>query len=48
MSEGFPKLYIIWKGELKQVDKPIFSTGDSYLLDTNETVFIWLGGEFER
>lgn len=43
MSEGFPKLYIIWKGELKQVDKPILSTGDCYLLDTDESVYIWLG-----
>lgn len=43
MSEEFPKLFIIWKGELKQVNKPVFSTGDSYLLDAGETVFLWLG-----
>ncbi|HMF33573.1 MAG TPA: hypothetical protein VKK79_19275 [Candidatus Lokiarchaeia archaeon] len=43
MSEGFPKLYIVWKGELKPVDKPIFSTGDSYVLDNEDTIFIWLG-----
>ncbi|HME51173.1 MAG TPA: hypothetical protein VKM55_03065 [Candidatus Lokiarchaeia archaeon] len=43
MSEEVPKLYIVWKGELKQVDKPIFSTGDSYLLDAGTTVFLWLG-----
>jgi len=25
------------------VDKPVFSTGDSYLLDTGDAVFLWLG-----
>ena len=44
MSEESPKLFIIWKGEIKQVDKPVFSTGDSYLLDSGDKVFLWLGG----
>jgi len=43
MSEGFPKLYIVWKGELKPIDKPIFSTGDAYVLDNDKTIYIWLG-----
>ncbi|HME51174.1 MAG TPA: hypothetical protein VKM55_03070 [Candidatus Lokiarchaeia archaeon] len=47
MAEEYPKLYIIWKGELKAVNKPIFSTGDSYLLDAGEKVFVWLGENSE-
>jgi hypothetical protein len=43
MSEGFPKLYIVWKGDLKQIDKPIFSTGDAFVLDDDKTIYIWLG-----
>jgi hypothetical protein len=43
MSSGSPKLYITWKGALKSVDIPVFSTGDSYLLDNNVTVYIWNG-----
>ncbi|OLS12336.1 MAG: hypothetical protein RBG13Loki_3985 [Promethearchaeota archaeon CR_4] len=43
MPEGFPKLYIVWKGELKPIDKPIFSTGDAYVLDNDKTIYIWLG-----
>ncbi len=43
MSEGFPKLYIVWKGDLKRVNKPIFSTGDAFVLDNDKTIYIWLG-----
>ncbi len=39
----FPKLFIVWKGDLKQVDKPIFSTGDAYVLDNDRTIYLWLG-----
>nr|MDO8113765.1 hypothetical protein [Candidatus Sigynarchaeota archaeon] len=43
MSGQFPKLYIVWKGELKLMDKAVFSNGDSYVLDNNTIVFIWVG-----
>ncbi len=43
MSEGFPKLYIVWKGDLKRINKPIFSTGDAFVLDNDKTIYIWLG-----
>jgi hypothetical protein len=39
------KLYIIDKGELKETTKPIFSTGDVYLLDDEQTIYIWIGNK---
>lgn len=39
------KLYMIDKGNLKQIDKPVFSTGDVYLLDDQNTIFVWIGSK---
>ncbi len=36
---------MIDKGELKEIDKPIFSTGDVYLVDDQNTVFVWIGSK---
>lgn len=37
------KIYIVAKGELKEVNKPIFSSGDTYIVDDEKTIYIWLG-----
>lgn len=37
------KIYIVDKGELKEVKKPIFSSGDAYIVDDEKTIYIWLG-----
>ena len=37
------KIYMINKGELQVIGKPIFSTGDSYLIDDEKIIYIWLG-----
>ncbi|TFG00182.1 MAG: hypothetical protein EU541_03000 [Promethearchaeota archaeon] len=39
------ELYLIDKGELKKVSKPIFSTGDVYLLDDGHTIYVWIGSQ---
>ncbi|MHA1291528.1 MAG: hypothetical protein ACTSQJ_02540 [Promethearchaeota archaeon] len=31
------------KGELEEINKPIFSTGDVYLIDDDKTIYIWIG-----
>lgn len=39
------KFYLVDKGELKQIDKPVFSTGDVYILDNNHTIYVWIGSK---
>jgi hypothetical protein len=36
---------MIDKGELKEVNKPVFSTGDTYLLDDERTIYVWIGSK---
>ncbi len=38
-------LYMINQGELQEVDKPVFSTGDCYVLDDGSIVYNWLGSK---
>lgn len=37
------KLYLINKGELQEINKAVFSTGDVYLLDDQRTIYVWIG-----
>ena len=37
------KIFMIDKGELSEITKPIFSTGDVYLIDDEKTIYIWIG-----
>ncbi|MHA1273485.1 MAG: hypothetical protein ACTSQP_03145 [Promethearchaeota archaeon] len=39
------KLYLINQGELQEINKPVFSTGDVYLVDDEKTIYIWLGSK---
>ncbi|TFF85357.1 MAG: hypothetical protein EU518_01280 [Promethearchaeota archaeon] len=39
------KLYLVDKGELKEINKPVFSTGDVYILDNNHTIYVWIGSK---
>jgi hypothetical protein len=39
------KLFMVEKGELTEIDKPIFSTGDVYLLDDESTIYVWIGSK---
>ena len=39
------KLYLIDKGELKEINKNIFSSGDVYLLDAENTIYVWIGNK---
>ena len=39
------KLLLIDKGEVKQIKKPIFSSGDVYLVDDERTIYVWIGNK---
>jgi hypothetical protein len=39
------KLFLVDKGELKEINKPVFSTGDVYLLDNDHTIYVWIGSK---
>ena len=39
------KLYLIDQGNLKEINKLIFSSGDVYLLDMENTIYIWIGNK---
>ena len=39
------KLFLIDKGELREIKKPIFSSGDVYLVDDERTIYVWIGNK---
>jgi len=39
------KLYLVDQGELKEISKSVFSSGDVYLLDAEKTIFVWIGNK---
>jgi hypothetical protein len=39
------KLFMVDQGALKQINKPIFSTGDVYLVDDEKTIYVWIGNK---
>ncbi|NVM35654.1 MAG: hypothetical protein HWN81_08660, partial [Candidatus Lokiarchaeota archaeon] len=39
------KLYLIKQGNLKEINKLIFSSGDVYLLDDEKTIYVWIGNK---
>jgi hypothetical protein len=39
------KLFLIDKGELKEISKPVFSSGDVYLIDAEKTIYVWIGSK---
>ncbi|MHA1986289.1 MAG: hypothetical protein ACW98D_06605 [Promethearchaeota archaeon] len=39
------KLLLIDKGEIKQISKPVFSSGDVYLVDDERTIYVWIGNK---
>ncbi len=39
------KLYLIDQGNLKEIKKSIFSAGDVYLLDDENTIYVWIGNK---
>ncbi|MHA1688538.1 MAG: hypothetical protein ACTSUN_04255, partial [Promethearchaeota archaeon] len=39
------QLYMIAQGTLKEINKPVFSTGDVYLLDDQNTIYVWIGSK---
>ncbi|MFX0139351.1 MAG: hypothetical protein ACFFDN_37270 [Candidatus Hodarchaeota archaeon] len=39
------KLFLIEKGNLKEINKLIFSSGDVYLIDDERTIYVWIGNK---
>jgi len=39
------KLYLVDQGNLKEINKLIFSSGDVYLLDDEKTIYVWIGNK---
>jgi len=39
------KLFLIDQGNLKEIKKNIFSSGDVYLVDIDTTIFVWIGNK---
>ena len=39
------KLMLVDQGQLKEISKSVFSSGDVYLLDAEKTIFIWIGNK---
>ncbi len=44
-EEGQHNIYLINKGELEKIPKPVFTTGDSYLIDAGDKIWVWIGAE---
>ncbi|MFX1295297.1 MAG: hypothetical protein ACFFD2_10650 [Promethearchaeota archaeon] len=41
--EGSFNIYLINKGELEKIEKPVFTSGDSYLIDVGNLIWVWIG-----
>jgi len=41
----FMKLFLVDQGNLKEISKPIFSMGDVYVLDADNTIYVWIGSK---
>lgn len=39
------KLFLVDQGNLKEIKKPIFSTGDTYIVDDDKTIYVWIGSK---
>jgi len=40
------KLYLVNKGELNEINNPVLSKGDVYLLDDQKTIYVWIGSKY--
>jgi len=38
-------LYLVDQGNLKEIKKPVFSTGDTYIIDDDKTIYVWIGSK---
>ncbi|MFX0075012.1 MAG: hypothetical protein ACFE96_06185 [Candidatus Hermodarchaeota archaeon] len=39
------KLFLVDQGNLKEISKPVFSTGDVYVVDDDKTIYVWIGSK---
>ena len=39
------KIYLVDQGNLVEINKPVFSTGDVYLVDDEKTIYVWIGSK---
>ena len=38
-------LYLVNKGTLQEISKPVFSMGDVYIVDDDRTIYVWIGSK---
>jgi len=38
-------LYLVNKGSLEKISKPVFSMGDVYVVDDDKTIYVWIGSK---
>ncbi len=41
------KIFLIEKDELKEIDEPVFTSEDIYLIDDEKTIYLWFGNKCE-
>ncbi|MEJ2294617.1 MAG: hypothetical protein P8Y23_07575, partial [Candidatus Lokiarchaeota archaeon] len=39
------KIFMVNQGQLQEINKPIFSTGDVYIVDDEKTIYVWIGSK---
>ena len=39
------KIFMVNQGQLQEINKPIFSTGDVYIVDDDRTLYVWIGNK---
>ncbi len=39
------KIFMVDQGQLHEINNPIFSTGDVYLVDDDKTIYVWIGNK---
>ncbi|MDD1777333.1 MAG: hypothetical protein LUQ65_04120 [Candidatus Helarchaeota archaeon] len=42
-APGQVNIYLINKGQLQKIDQPVFTSGDSYIVDGGKQIWIWIG-----
>ena len=39
------KIYMVNQGQLQDINNPIFSAGDVYIVDDEKTIYVWIGSK---
>lgn len=42
-APGQVNIYLVNKGQLQKIDQPVFTSGDSYIVDAGKQIWVWIG-----